>query len=235
MSELRQRSSATTVTTMSSNDETDEFMLRSGAGLSAKSMMDASPQQHGVVLKLHAPILFSILPDFLKKLILSFSFLSFLAPAWKQRYLILCGSYLYKFNNQSSPVPKGSPFQLKSLDVDITTRQEFPELAQLPPGYSSVFCISTLRRKHYYAVADNDEALTWVRSLQEARQEAITRNMGHANHVPYPKSWDYFDSLAKNLIKSKERIKEKMEGSRMKELEMTNFTEGSPMGRGYHS
>jgi hypothetical protein len=220
---------------MNNNDETDEFMLRSGAGLSAKAMMDASPQQHGVVLKLHSPILFSILPDFVKKLILSFSCLSFLAPAWKQRYLILCGSYIFKFNNKSSPVPKGSPFQVKNLDVDIATGQEFPELAKLPPGYSSVFCISTLRRKHYYAVADKDEALTWVRSLQETRQESITRNMGHANHVPYPKSWDYFDSLAKNLVKSKERIKEKMEGSRMRELEMTNFTEANPMSRGYHS
>jgi hypothetical protein len=234
MSQLRQRSVAATIMTENS-EEKDEFLLKSGAGLSAPAMLDAAPQYHGVVLKLHISLFYTILPDFLKRLILSWSFLSsFLGPSWKQRYLVICGSYLYKFKNEASAVPKGSPFEVQSLDVDVSGNEAFSEISQIPPGFSTVFCVSTLRRKHYYAVADKDEALIWVRSLQEARQESITRNMGHASHIPYPKSWSYFDSLGRNLIQSKERIRKSLEGSRLREMEMTSFADGGPLPRGYH-
>jgi hypothetical protein len=76
--------------------------------------------------------------------------------------------------------------------------------------------------------------MLWVRSLQEARQETITRNMGHASTMPYPRSWQYFDSLGKGLAKSKERIKQRLEDSRMREMEMTNFAEAGPLPSGYH-
>ena len=209
-------------------------MFRSGSGLSAKAMLDSAPQQHGVVLKLHVPIIYTILPDFLKRFILSFSFLSFLAPSWKQRYLILCGSFLYKFSNQASTVPKGSPLHVETVDVKIARDDILPELSRLPPGYNSVFSVSTLRKSHFYAVADNDEALTWLRSLHEARQETITRNLGHAANMPYPKAWAYFDSLGKSLLRSKERIQERLDSSRMKDLEMISFAEGAPVARSYY-
>ena len=231
MSQIRQR---VTTTTASNMGETDTFVREPGAGLSAKAMIDTSPQQHGVVLKLHVPIFYSVLPAFLQRIILSFSFLSFLAPSWKQRYLILCGSFLYKFKDQASHAPKGSPFEVSTLSVDKVTNQVFPELGSLPPGFSTVFSVSTLRRQHYYAVADYEEAMLWIRSIKETRHEAITRNMGHASNVPYPKSWSYFDSLGRGLVKSKERIKQRLEESNLREMEMTNFSDAGPMPRGYH-
>lgn len=213
--------------------ETESFVREPGSGLAAKAMIDTSPQQHGVVLKLHVPILYTLLPDFIQRIILSWSFLSFLAPSWKQRYLILCGSFLYKFKDQSSEIPKGAPFEVETGTAEILGSHYLPELGSLPPGFTAVFTVSTLRRKHYYAVADKDEAMLWIRSLQEARQETTTRNMGHSK-MPYPKAWSYFDSLGKGLVRSKERIKERMEGSRLKEMEMTNFAAAGPLPRGYH-
>jgi hypothetical protein len=226
MNQFRQRAGQGVVTT-STNDEMDVFPMNPGSGLSAKRLIEASPQHHGTVLKLHVPLLFSILPDFLKRLILSWSFLSFLAPSWKQRYLILCGSYLYKFSNQGSSRPKGSLFTVETTNAEMAGSRSFPEICQLPPGYTGMFCVSTLRRRHFYAVLDKDEALIWVRSMSEARQSSITRNMGHSEHMPYPKEWAFYDSMGKDLVKSSERIKERMDASRMREVEMSSITGGS--------
>jgi len=230
--ELRHRTTSGNVDPIMSSEQ-ENFIHHAGAGLVAKSMIDSSPQQHGVVLKLHVPILYSILPESLQKIILSFSFLSFLGPTWKQRYLILCGSFLYKFKDQTSEVPKGSPFALETVNVDIFTDSN-PEFGNLPPGFTSIFSVSTLRRQHHYAVADLDEARVWIRSIREARQETITRNMGHAAAMPYPNAWSYFDSLGRGLIKSKDRIREKMDEYNLREMEMSTFAEAGPMPRGYH-
>ena len=221
------------VVSSSNSGMTDDDDLSFGTNLSAKSLIEASPQQHGQVLKLHVPILYTILPEFLKRIILSWSFLAFLGPSWKQRYLILCGSFLYKFNNQGSKKTKGSPFPVETTDVDIAGISALPELCTLPPGYSGMFSVSTLRREHYYAVLDNEEAAMWVRSLNEARQATITRNMGHSSNMPYPKSWQHFDSLGKGIVKASERVKQKIETSRMSEMEMTSIV-GGPLPRGYY-
>jgi hypothetical protein len=205
-----------------------------GTGLNAKQMIDSAPQQHGPVLKLHIPIFYSILPEFIKRIILSFSFLSFLAPSWRQRYLILCGSFLYKFKDDTGVVPKGAPFDVETLATATADDQVVAEFASMPPGYTAIFCVSTLRRRHYYAVADQEESMIWVRSLLQARQETVTRNMGHASNIPYPKSWSYFDSLGKGLVRSKERVKERLENYKMREMEMTNFAEGGPLPGAYH-
>lgn len=234
MSELRQRSPVPAAADPSSDStENDAFMRQPGAGLSAASLIDSAPQQHGVVLKLHIPILYTILPEFLQRFILSWSFLSFLAPSWKQRHLILCGSYLYKFKDRSSAIPKGAPFEIDSLQVDLVRTGDIPEIGILPPGYASIFKVSTLRREHHYAVADTEEAMLWVRSVNEARQECITRKMGHASNFPYPKSWTYFDSLGGSLVKSKDRIRQRIEETRLREMEMTDFSDGGPIPRTY--
>jgi len=203
-----------------------------GSGLSAKSMIDSSPQHHGIVLKLHIPLLYSILPLFLQRIVNAFSILSFMAPSWKQRYLVLCGSFLYKFNDETAEVPKGSPFDMETIAVK-TIDGTLPELSTLPPNFSSVFSVSTFQKHHYYAVMDQEEALIWIRTLKEARQEIIKRNMGHSSGMPYPQSWAYFDSLGRSLVKSKQRIRQRMEDYNMREMEMSSFEAGS-LARGYH-
>ena len=246
MSDIRQRS------TISSRQQQQQQQQRSssnmndiseGAGLEAKSLIDSTPQQHGVVLKLHIPLFYSILPLFIQQFIMKwFSSLFGLIPSWKERYLILCGSYLYKYQDRSSSVPKGSPFDIETINTDIIHIHNDilsdVQIGDLPTGYTSIFVVSTLRRKHYYAVSNNEEAMIWVRSINDARQEAITMNMGHATNVPYPSSWKYFNTLGKSLVKSKIRIKNRMEQSQLNEMEMTEFSfgsnQGGPLPRGYH-
>mmetsp|Transcript_3041 Transcript_3041/g.7168 ORF Transcript_3041/g.7168 Transcript_3041/m.7168 type:complete len:226 (+) Transcript_3041:124-801(+) len=224
MSHVRQRHSSRqpAFAAPMNGEETDPFTP--GAGLSAKAMIDSNPQHHGTVQKLHIPVLYSLLPSFVQRLILSWSCFKSFAPSWKERHLILCGSYLYKFKDAFSSTPKGSPFDIEKINTDVVRTTELSEI-NLPVGYTSIFTVSTLRRRHYYAVSDNEEALLWVRSLHESRHEAITRNMGHASNVPYPPKWKHFDSLGSGLVKSKDRIKEK--------LEMTSLTD-EQMPRGYY-
>lgn len=232
MSNIRQRH----IVRSSNNDETDPF--NPGAGLSAKAMIDAAPQHHGSVQKLHIPVFYSVLPSVIQKIILSISCLKPFAPSWKERHLILCGSYLYKFKNAASVTPKGSPFEVEQLTTDIfrTPEQDvnLSGVGDLPTGYTRIIMVSTLRRRHYYAVPDEEEAMLWVRSLNEARQEGITRRMGHASNVPYPFTWKHFDSLGKGFLKSKNRIKERIEKSSLDGMEMTAFTKGQ-IQTGYYS
>jgi PH domain len=229
--ELRHRA----VTAASPNTST----MKQSTGLTVHSMQAASPQQTGKVMKLHVSPFYTILPRFLQKWILKIWFLSFLRPSWKARYLILLGSYLYKFQDEQNPnqQPKGAPIPVDGVDVHLAGSNEDAVVAlsqQLLVGYTTVICVSTLRKKYYFACASREEALTWVNSLRDGRQEAVTRAMGHAVRDSYPQSWTYFDSLGNSLVKSKDRIRTRMEQSNLRELEMSNLTEGGPAPKGYY-
>ena len=238
--EIRRRGAAapggaTNAMNYSDEQEADTVL---GAGLSASHMIDASPSHHGIALKLHVPILFSVLPRSLKTLIMSWSCLSWFTPEWRQRYIIMIGQFLYKFKNDSSSTPKGTPFSIDMIESSLLTSidddEMAPALEQLPQGFQAIFTVSTFGKKHYYAVSNREEALAWVNSLRQARQEAVTRKMGHASNVPYPKSWAYFDSLGRSLQKSKERIKTKVEEHNMREMELSGLTGGGPLPRGHY-
>lgn len=214
-----------------------------GSGLSAPRMLTASPQEHGYVLKLHVSPFFMLLPRFLQKLISKIWLLKWFAPKWERRYLILLGSYLYKFTDTYSTTPKGSPIQIDAVNVNLigsTSDISFDDqgvaeaLQSLPRGCDAVFVVSTLRKRHYYATSDRDQALTWVNSLRQARQEAITRSMGHAPSDSYPTSWIYYDSLGKSLLRSKNRIRAKLEERNLRELEMSSIGGGGSFPRGYY-
>lgn len=158
----------------------------------------------------------------------------FLRPHWQSRYLILLGSYLYKFANETGTEPKGSPLHIETLDAHLVDSDFDLGIAvhSLPPGYTTVIAVTTLRKKYFYACASHEDAIAWINSLREARHEAVTRYMGHANTDSYPSKWAYFDSLGRSLAQSKDRIRRRMEESR--EMEMSSLTEGGPAPRGYY-
>ena len=248
MSQIRHRN--TTGQTMVVNEnENDNIVIPGDNNISAKSLIDTIPQHHGVILKLHVSLIYKILPLFIQRFILNWSFLSNwlgLGPSWKQRYLILCGSYLYKFNNSApNSKIKGTPFHVETIDVELLSNVAQSDdgfiFPSLPVGYNKIFCVSTLRRQHYYAVLDNTEANIWIQSINETKQEAITRNMGHSKQMPYSKLWYHYDCLTNDIVKRKERIKSRMEESNnrriISEMEMTPMSIGSSGGtfsRGYY-
>lgn len=244
--QLRQRS-ITPPSRMEQDRDHDDFPTV-GAGLTVPQMLKASPQHHGLVMKLHVSPLYSFFPLFLQRLIARLWCLSFLQPKWESRYLILLGSFLYKFTDKapSNPniTPKGSPVPIETIDVEIIEPSSLVReysyhpmaiaLQKLPVGFTCVFTVSRLHKTHYYATTDREVATEWLNSLTEARQEAITRRMGHAPDASFPKSWTNFDNLGRNLMKSKDRIRFRMEENNRRELEMSNLTEGGPYPRGYH-
>lgn len=226
---------------MHSNPTVDSSSTRAAA-LSVPIMMQASPQHYDYVMKLRVPLFFSILPRFLQKIICRFSILSFLAPSWERRFVILLGSYLYKFRNDSDPraEPKGTPLEIDSLDINLLDvdhiREEEAAVAFSllpPPGCSGGFMVSNLRKKHFFACATSQDAATWVNSLRQARDEAVKRRMGHAPMDSYPVEWTRYDRLGKILVDRKERIRRRMEESNLRELEMSNISEGANAPRAY--
>lgn len=214
------------------------MMKSPGGSLSAKSLLESSPALHGSALKLHVPAIFKISPTCLQRILSSGWVPDFMAPHWTERHLVQTGSFLYRFESERSLEPKGSPVQLETAEARVVDEDEYLEglelmFQRLPPGCEAVFTVSTFGKVQYFAVSSKEECTTWVNSLREGRQAAITRSMGHSNNVPYPKSWEYFDSLGGSLMKRKERIKQKIAE---KEMEMTSFDAGpgTSMPRGYY-
>ena len=235
--EIRQRKNSPTMGSSSSSAP------RRQTALSAPNMLQASPQHHEYVMKLKVPVFFSFLPRFLQRIICQVSFLSFLAPRWERRFLILLGGYLYKFTNDMDPTkePKGSPLPISSVDInlldsnDATQQLDAAVALELlpPPACQGLFLVSTLRKKHYYATTTAEDAETWVNSLRQAREEAIKRSMGHAPAGSYPTKWTHYDRLGKSLVDRKDRIQRRMQESNVRELEMSSMTDGATAPRGY--
>ena len=208
-------------------------------GLVAPNLLRSSPQHEGSVLKLHIPILYSVLPRFLQSLAKKIPWLSrLLAPRWERRHLILLGSYLYKFLDDKHPSkgPKGSPLVLSAMSFELISLQRLQnEVGLCPPPTGHVIAISTIRKRHYYALQSREAAAEWVCALQRARQEAITRSMGHSPPGSFPKSWTYYDSIGANYAARKERIRTRAETRNLQEMEMHSLNDAGPMPTGYFS
>jgi hypothetical protein len=207
-------------------------------------LLKAEPSHHGHVLKLHIPPIFLFLPAFLERILVSSWFCKWFPcsylfiPRWKRRYLVLLGNYVYRFDDDNeTDEPKGSPTPVDSIQTRIThTSQSIQYVSEdadmatvikatMPIGYKGCFVIESGDGKcRYFATATAIDATTWVNSLTSGSKESITRQMGHASHIPYPASWKVIDNLGKDLYARKERIKNKM-----RSVENSDF-ESSSMG-----
>lgn len=248
---LRQRSTMTqnnSINAAASN--TSVGTERYNTGLTVQSMERASPQHTGRVRKLRVPFLYTMLPKFLQQVVLKVWCFAFLRPIWQSRYLIVLGSYLYKFKdddgrNLLTQQPNGSPVRLDHMNVYLVTansgHDDQDALIALNllnktarDEGSCIFCVATFRKKYYYACSNHEEAMLWVNTLREACQECVTRTMGHAVNDSFPRNWKYYDALGEDLVNRKDRIRTRLQQSNLRELEMSNFTEGGPLPRGYY-
>lgn len=208
--------------------------------LSATNLQNAFPQHSGTVLKLHIPPLYTFLPHFFQTIILQIWCFKFLRPHWQSRYLILLGSYLYKFTTISSVEPKGCPLAMESIDVHLmdesTIVNDIGRMVPLPIGYTTMICCATFRKKYYYACTSHEEAMAWIHAIRDAQHESVKRSM--KQHTPvdsYPTQWNYYDRLGRSIVQRKDRIRKRMEEYR--ELELTSIVgggDGGPAPRGYY-
>lgn len=219
--ELRQR--------IVSNRERDPVMTPKYAEsqLSAPALLAASPIHASPAMKLHVPVLYDVLPATLQWCLARCGPASW-RPQWKRRYLVALGEYLYRFTDGEGATPKGAPLPVATTESHIASQDDDDYAASgvfdaLPEGCAAVFVVASIGKTQYFAVESREEARVWVDSLRQMRQSAITREMGHANDVPYPKQWTTFDAAARRLKDQKTRIKQKLEAMDRKEQEMVSM------------
>lgn len=190
-------------------------------------------------MKIHIPAVYSFLPATIQWLFSRFCVKSW-SPQWKRRYLIAIGEYVYRFQDEDSLTPKGSPLPVATTDARVISNDELASgdfgviFDLLPEGCNAMFELSSIGKTQYFAVESREEAMMWVNSLRQMRQDSITRNMGHSKDIPYPQAWKAFDASAKRLRDQKTRIKRKLEAIDMKEQEMQSLG-GVSAGTGYFS
>jgi len=238
--------------------EMNDFIPSIDGDLSFASLEKASPSQQGKVLKLHVPLFYNLIPSFLLGILVRYCPSSLnVTPSWKERNLVILGNYIYRFYNELSKSIKGSPTSLDGIDAQIFTNQQTTTtggttaspsppfqgadfggvfVKELPPFCNAVFSIKSIDKTRYYAVETEDEAVTWVNSIRQGRQECIKRKMGHAEHVPYPKSWEHYDRVGDQAAKQHKRIKESVARHETRDTEMSIASLGDGVSaRGYYS
>jgi len=211
-----------------------------GNALAASTLFKSNPTHHGQVMKLNVPMLYSISPTWLQRILRRCP--SFLRPSWKKRYMIQIGKYIYRYkisgaaSDQSNMELKGTPVLLdtaQSTMLRLTTyglqvaddRDVIAFAADLPSICSGYFSITSAGETRHYAVATKEEATTWINSIRQGRQANIELTMGHDKR-PYPESWRYIDAMGDERVKRHGRIKEIMVGSEKREMEMMEFMNG---------
>eukprot|EP00475_Leptophrys_vorax_P029782 TRINITY_DN4401_c0_g1_i1.p1 TRINITY_DN4401_c0_g1~~TRINITY_DN4401_c0_g1_i1.p1 ORF type:complete len:192 (-),score=39.92 TRINITY_DN4401_c0_g1_i1:61-636(-) len=125
---------------------------------------------------------------------------------WNERYLVLQGGYIFKFDSPQSSKQKGSPIELLSCQIQETTmsHQHF------------VLSLSTIRKDYCFAFKSSDELATWVNAIKQAQTRAVRRSLGHEKSS---NEEQLADSIARDILDTKQRIEER-EASR--EVELSN-------------
>jgi len=228
--QLRHRSGADANAENASASSPSTVMLNYDESLlSARTLLAASPIHSSPVMKIHIPTIYAFLPATIQWVLMRFCPKNW-TPRWKRRYLIAVGEYIYRYKDENDLSPKGTPIPVVMADVRVLSNNSVDNdhddvplfhivLEMLPVGFEAVFEISSLGKTQYFAVESRGEANMWVNTLQQMRQDAISRSMGHTHGNPYPTKWKALDVSAKRLKDKKTRIKTKLEEMNRKEQE----------------
>jgi hypothetical protein len=85
-------------------------------------------------------------------------------PLWKTRFLVLIGSFLYRFGSIDSDNIKGVPIPLCSANVEFVG--------------DCTFRISLIRKEYIFKVHSDQEAQQWGRSNQQSKIACYKGNDG---------------------------------------------------------
>lgn len=242
------------------NDDGDDHLgnINNNSSITLTAALhNGMPQQTGSVYKLHVATVFLFLPRFVQNWILKLLPTLVLGalglrPIWKERELVLLGSFLYRFDAGKDGQLKGTPVDITTVDAcllqagnDDSMESNYYDddddatslwlARRLLPQHSTttLLRISTLRKQSYYAFASHSDATTWLHSIHDAKTEAVQRSMGHvANTAAVPSCWNHWDALGRSAAQRKERIQR-----RAHELELRSMGASSDGGgaipRGY--
>lgn len=107
-------------------------------------------------------------------------------PRWRRRFLVVVGSFVFRFESEHGERPKGVPIPVESITVTV-----------LEDG---LFVLSTLRKQYHFRVDSKAEAERWANAIRARKFLAIKENMGHAPVRPEVKN---FNSLGVKLFDEK--------------------------------
>jgi hypothetical protein len=228
-----------------------QMKAQPGDALAASTLLQSNPTHSGQVYKLNIPFYYTLLPLWFQGFLryIPFSETLGLVPSWKKRYLIQIGKYIYRYQTngingtENKMKLKGTPMaidtiqcqrnQNTSLGIQSNSHDEIISFARdVPSSCHGFFSITSNGDTRYYAVSTPEEATVWINSMREGRQSCIERNLGHDKR-PYPESWRYIDTMGEDKYKRKNRIKDKLDRNKMKELEMMEFIGGAGMRTGH--
>jgi len=223
---------------------------RTGGGLSAQLVRTTEQTHSGMVWKVSVPFIFSCLPLVLQSILLWMKrqyvlswFVSAICPSIRRRFLCVSGSFIYRFESESSSSPKGAPVPLEDIEhVESTSIDSLRNMVieneiiveQIPPSCRSLLSIRTFSKVQYFFI-EGQEASVWVRCIRQAKQECVTRRMGHSR-IPYPRNLAYIDQLGEEFLRKNRRMKKKLEEWQDKDMEMRAFVQSGttiPMSPGY--
>lgn len=233
--------------------------------ITSSTLLKSNPIHHSKIYKLKIPFIYTILPTPLLT-ILQFCIYPLLLlcniklkPYWVQRYFILIGNYIYKFQPNSigsmgknDMKMKGCPIPLQSITVSSLQRTAYgiitpnPNINQntyihdssdmmdvtipIQMNCNGYLTINSNSKTSYYATTTQLDAQTWINVLRDARQECITYNMGHSKR-PIGKEVEYVNMMGKRIVDQKQRISDLIRRRELEEVEMICL-DGGGVGSG---
>lgn len=144
--------------TVDESEEHDErthiinMVKRSSNGISCAELLELNPTKSGHGYKKDNSLWAFFFPWFFE--------------AYKPRYFVLIGNYLYRFSSEESESVKGVPIPIDGVAVKTL-------------GNCSIE-VSTIRKTYILKLASEDEAAQWVDAIKQRKLAAIKENMGHA-------------------------------------------------------
>ncbi len=224
--------------------------------LTSSTLLKSNPIHHSKIYKLKVPFVYTILPTPLLNItqILFYPLIKLCniqtKPFWVERYFILIGNYLYKFQPNSkgsmgrnNMKMKGSPIDLKLMNVtpchlsnngttvicsgSNNSNNNNSEI-DIPRNHNchGYFTITTKGSKTtLYATQTQIDAHTWTNTLHQARQECITASMGHSK-LPVSRQIEYVNMMGKRIVDRKERVANMIKKRELDEVEMMCLNAG---------
>ena len=83
-----------------------------------------------------------------------------------RRFIVLSGSYLYRFTDMNNSKPKGVPIPIESITVEKI--DEFS------------FCLKAIRKSYIFRALSMEDCRSWAKAINERKLMAVKETMGHA-------------------------------------------------------
>jgi hypothetical protein len=148
--------------------------------ISCQEMLQIPNINHGICLKKNNSFSSSVLPC--------------IYPKWKQRYLVLAGNYLYRFENEHGTEIKGIPIP---IDTAMFTIDESRCLIEL----------KTIRKNYIFYFNSPKGTKVWYDALQKRKHLSIKENLGHAPLLPIIKKYNELsDSLFNQKVENERKF-----------------------------